>query len=53
MGLRPVLFLTEVDWHPSKYQDLSSGLEIIVLEAKSWRTLPAISGRTGPRTELA
>jgi hypothetical protein len=53
MGLRRVLFLAEDDSHPSKSQDLLSGLEVVVLEAKSWRTLPAVSGRTGSRTESA
>jgi hypothetical protein len=53
MELRRVLFLAEVDSHSSKFQDLSSGLEVVVLEVKSWRTLPAISGHTGSRTEPA
>jgi hypothetical protein len=53
MGLRRVIFLAKVILHPSKSQDLSSGWEVVVLEVKSWRTLPAILGRTGSRTELA
>jgi hypothetical protein len=53
MGLWRVLFLAEVDSHPSKSEDLPFGLEVVVLEAKLWRTLPAVSGRTGSRTELA
>jgi hypothetical protein len=47
MGLRWVLFLTEVDSHPSKSQDLSSGPKAAIPEVKSWRTLPAVSGRIG------
>jgi hypothetical protein len=51
MGLWRVLFLAEVDSHPSKSQDLSSGWKVVDLEGKSWRILPAISGRTGSRTK--
>jgi hypothetical protein len=53
MGLRRVLFLTEVDSYPSKSQDLSSGSEAIVLEVKSVRTLPVVSRHTGSKTEPA
>jgi hypothetical protein len=53
MGLRRVLFLTEDDSHLSKYQDLSSDWKVVDLEVKSWRILPAVSGHTGSRTELA
>jgi hypothetical protein len=49
MGLRWVLFLAEVDSHPSKSQDLSSGWKVVDLEVKSWRILPAVSGRTGSK----
>jgi hypothetical protein len=34
MGLQRVLLLDEVDSHPSKSQDLSSGSVVIVLEAE-------------------
>jgi hypothetical protein len=53
MGLRQVLFLIEVNLRLSKSRDLSSGLEVVVLEAKFRRTLPAVSGRTDSKTELA
>jgi hypothetical protein len=50
MGLWRVLFLAEVNSRPSRSQDLSSGLKVVALEAKSRRTLLAVSGRTGSRT---
>jgi hypothetical protein len=53
MGFQRVLFLAEVDAHPSKSQDLSSGLEVVALEAKSRSTLPAVSGCHGSRTKQA
>jgi hypothetical protein len=53
MGLRRVLFLAEVDSHPSKSQNLSSSSEVVAFEAKSRSTRPAVSGRTGSRTEPA
>jgi hypothetical protein len=53
MGLWRVLFLAEVDRHPSKSQDPSSGSEVIVLEVKPGSALPAISGRTSSRSKPA
>jgi hypothetical protein len=53
MGLWWVLFLAEVCTLPSKSQDSSFGSEVVALEVKSRRTLPAISGRTGSKTDPA
>jgi hypothetical protein len=53
MGLRWVLFLAEVDLHPSKSQDLLSSLLVADLEVEPHGVLPAISGRAGSRTEPA
>jgi hypothetical protein len=53
MGLQQVLFLTEVNLHSSKSQDLSSGLKVVDLEVKSQGIWPAVSGRAGSRTEPA
>jgi hypothetical protein len=53
MGLWRVLFLAEVDSHPSKSQDLSSDWIVVVPEVKSWRVLPAVSGRAGSRLKPA
>jgi hypothetical protein len=53
MELRWVLFLAEIDSHPSKSQDLSSASEVVVLEVKPGSALPIISGCAGSRTKPA
>jgi hypothetical protein len=53
MGLRWVLVLAEVSSFPSKSQDSPFSLEVICLEVKSCRVLPAISGRASSETDLA
>jgi hypothetical protein len=47
MGLRRVLFLTEVLFVSVKSQDSLSGLEVAGFEAKSHGTLPAVSRHAG------
>jgi hypothetical protein len=51
MGLRRVLFLTEVYSHPSKFQGFSSGWKVVELEVKFRGVSPAVSGHAGSQTE--
>jgi hypothetical protein len=53
MGLRQVLFLAEVSTFPTKSQDSLSGSEVVDLEVKSRGVSPAVSGRTGSKTDPA
>jgi hypothetical protein len=53
MGLRQVIFLTEVYLRPSKSQDSSSSSEVVDLEVKLRGVSPAASGRAGSRIEPA
>jgi hypothetical protein len=53
MGLRWVLFLAEVNLHPSKSHRFSFGWKVVDLEVKSRGVSSAVSGRAGFRTELA
>jgi hypothetical protein len=53
MGLRRVLFLSEVNSRPSKSQGFSFGWKVDDLENKFHRVSPAISGRAGSWSEPA
>jgi hypothetical protein len=49
MGLRQVLFLAELNSHPSKSQSLSSNWKVVDLQVEFCGVSPAISGHAGAR----